>query len=522
MSCPQNLTHPATVPVPVHSQLPMADALNLHDAASINHTTNRRETKEERKARVLAAREIRKAEQKEMKQLELAARKKKLLLDKQSEYEDRALTNEETINLAERGHTAITSGVMQNVDLWYAETQVRKGGFHDTQGKRQRTFDVLGYNQRNIVSEAAAQGHVPALRMMLQVGAATGKSDASGLTALQLALVHGHLDCACLLIMHDNWKEWKHNHQMKKNKKNKKNGLMVEGKEQVREKGPDDTDHTSYQRATDLKVTLPQCKAVLENLLRCPDDVVENGFCAKQSCKMQGFEMVKAKMNAAKLKGENFDAYKWNKNPHEPLIDNKCIAVARTEKMHHVVLVLDGLVRFSRRAFHGLLDVLQHFNSKSVKHVAKALGKVTTIIVKRKRVGVQPTKKGVRNPYHNDLLALHGLLASYLNTPQTPHIYGTVSMGAHVAQLMGSMLHQTKREHPTVWSLECEREYELLMTTVSDDTGCVNQDSFKQGSGLWTNEDERSNPWITDMKRIEREHIKPKIGKGWDANGYVG
>jgi hypothetical protein len=95
-------------------------------------------------------------------------------------------------------------------------------------------------------------------------------------------------------------------------------------------------------------------------------------------------------------------------------------------------------------------------------------------------------------------------------------------MGAHVAQLMGSMLHQTKREHPTVWSLECEREYELLMTTVSDDTGCVNQDSFKQGSGLWTNEDERSNPWITDMKRIEREHIKPKIGKGWDANGYVG
>ena len=235
---------------------------------------------------MLARKKARDAEKEEMKILEAAARKKQLLDQEKHEYEDRELTNSETVDLAKRGARAIQSGVMHCVDVWYAETQVRHGGFTDLHGKRQRTYDCLGYNQRNIVSEAAAAGHMQALRMMLEVGAATGISDGTGLTALHLAIVGQHLDCACLLVMHDLWKEWKHAQQIKRMKKNKKQGLMVEGKEQVREKGEGTVDNDSYQRALDMKVKTPQCKAVLDNELRCPSDVVENGFCQKQSCKM--------------------------------------------------------------------------------------------------------------------------------------------------------------------------------------------------------------------------------------------
>jgi len=493
----------------------MADALNLHNASSA--AISKKETKEERKARVLARKKLRDAEKAEMKALEEAARKKKLLEDKKHDYEDRELTAAETIDIAERGAKAIKSGAMFPIEVWFAETQVRHGGFHDSKGLRRRTFDCLGYNQRNIVSEAAAEGHTKALRMMLEAGAASQQHDGTGLTALHLALVNKHMDCAGLLVMHDTWKEWKYEKTKKKLKKQKKGGLMVEGKEQVREDAND-----SYKREFELKVKNPQCKAVLETtMLRCPDEVVENGFCAKQSCKMQGFEMVKKKMEEGREKGENFDAYLWNKNPHEKLVNSKSIAVARGMKMHHVVTIVEGLVRFSRRAFFGLLDVVDALNVDNVDGVAKSLKKVISVFKKRKQVGVQPTKKGVRNPLHDDLISLHGLLAAYVGSPQTPHIHGTTSVGAHVAQLIGLMVQQGRRNHPRCWSLQCERECEMLIMTATDDTGVGSNKDFKEGTGLWRDEDTESD-WIADVRRIEKEQVRPKMGCGWDAEGYLG
>jgi hypothetical protein len=500
----------------------MTDAIKLHETAATS-VDRHKETKEQRKARVLARKKAREAEKELMKQLEIAAKKKQLLEEKKHEYEDRELTNSEIVELAERGHRAIHSGIMHNVNLWYCETQVRHGGYTDASGKRRRTYDVLGYNQRNIVSEAAAKGHIESLRKMLQVNAATGLPDGTGRTALHLAITEGHLDCAVLLIMHDIWKEWKHNRQLKKNRKNKKNGLVVEGKSSFdgMEKGEVEKD-AAYERAIDIPVKEPQCKAVLENLLRCPDDVAENGFCTKQRCKMQGFNIVKEKMAAARARGENFDAYEWNKNPYENLINSKPIAVARAKKMHHVVTILDGLVRFSRKAFHGLLDVVECIKTNNSKAVAKSLLNVDQILIKRKRIGAQPTKKGVCNPLHDDLLSLHGLLAAYVNTPQTPTISGTVSVGSHVAQLIGTMINKARRDHPTCWSLQCERNYELLITTAADDVGCVNRELFKSEAGLWLDETERCNEWITDIKRLEKGQVKPKMAKGWDVNGYIG
>jgi hypothetical protein len=490
------------------------DSLSLHDASATD--SRKHETKVQRKARVMARKRARDAEKAEMKALEETARKKKLLENQKHEYEDRELTTKETLKIADRGAAAIKTGVMHRVDVWYAITQVRHGGYTDSQGKRHRTFDCLGYNQRNIVSEAAAAGHIQALRMMLEVGAATGIHDASGLTALHLSLANNHLDCACLLLMHDNWKEWKQDRTKKKLKQQKKRGLMVEGKEQVR-----DSEEDTYVRATDLKVKPPQCKAVLETFLRCPDAVVENGFCAKQSCKMQGFEMVKGKMDAARAKGEEFDAYQWNKNPFEKIIDNKPVAVARRVQMHHAVMIIEGLARFARRAFHGALDVVESFKTNKSNSVAKTMKKLQSIFGKRKQVGVQPTKKGVRNPYHDDLISLQGLLASYLGSPQTPETYGTVSVGSHVAQSLGLMIQRVRRDFPQCWSVSCEREYVLLMAAATDEVGFLNQTEFKESIGLWRNETTTSE-WIMDVKRISKEIIKPKIAIGWDVDGYVG
>ena len=107
------------------------------------------------------------------------------------------------------------------------------------------------------------------------------------------------------------------------------------------------------------------CKAVLDNGFRCKNDVVENGFCGNQSCKMKGFNIVKEKMDAARAKGETFDAYAWNKNPYEVLIDKKPVAVAHAVKLHHAALVIDGLGRFSRRAFHCVLGVVLAFQDNS-------------------------------------------------------------------------------------------------------------------------------------------------------------
>ena len=76
--------------------------------------------------------------------------------------------------------------------------------------------------------------------------------------------------------------------------------------------------------------------------------------------------------------------------------------------------------------------------------------------------------------------------------------------------------------HRTCWSIQCEREYHLLITTACDDMGCVNQESFKSGTGLWLDESERSNDWITDSTRIENEHVQVKMGTGWDVEGFVG
>ena len=491
----------------------MNDSLSLHTASTISRKT---ETKEQRKARVIARKKLRDAEKEQMKILEEAARKKKLLDDQKHEYEDRELTTKETLKIADLGTAAIKSGVMHSVNVWYAMTQVRHGGFIRN-NKRHRTYDCQNYKQRNIISEAAEAGHMPALRMMLEVGGATGQYDATGLTAIHLAMVNGHLDCACLLLMHDNWKEWKYERNKKKLKQQKKNGLLVEGKEQIRQNAEEE----SYSRATDMKVKSPQCKAILENLLRCPDDVAENGFCARQSCKMQGFEMVKSKMAASRLIGEEFDAYAWNKNPYEKMLENKSVAVARAMKLHHAVMIIEGLNRFSRRAFHGALDIVEGFTTENKKTVEKAMKKLQGVFSKRKQVGVQPTKKGVRNPYHDDLISLHGLLAAYLGSPQTPHMYGTVSVGAHVAQSLGLLIQKVRREFPKCWSVNCEREYELLISVATDEHGFNNQDEFKTSTGLWRHETTESD-WIMDSKRIEKESVKPKMGRGWDVEGFVG
>ena len=44
---------------------------------------------------------------------------------------------------------------------------------------------------------------------------------------------------------------------------------------------------------------------------------------------------------------------------------------------------------------------------------------------------------------------------------------------------------------------------------------------FKEGAGLWRDEDTESD-WIADVRRIEKEQVRPKMGCGWDAEGYLG
>ena len=62
----------------------MTDAIKLHETAATS-VDRHKETKEQRKARVLARKKAREAEKELMKQLEIAAKKKQLLEEKKHE-----------------------------------------------------------------------------------------------------------------------------------------------------------------------------------------------------------------------------------------------------------------------------------------------------------------------------------------------------------------------------------------------------------------------------------------------------
>ena len=131
--------------------------------------------------------------------------------------------------LADRGARAVKAFDQHGVELWYAETQVRYGGWDDDQGRRMRTSDCKGYDQRNMLAQAAAVGNMTALRMLLQSGLSHSQHDSYGLTALLAALVGKHLDAACMLIMHDCFREHEFEAAKKRLKLDKKKARAVEG-----------------------------------------------------------------------------------------------------------------------------------------------------------------------------------------------------------------------------------------------------------------------------------------------------
>ena len=68
------------------------------------------------------------------------------------------------------------------------------------------------------------------------------------------------------------------------------------------------------------------------------------------------------------------------------------------------------------------------------------------------------------------------IVQEFLSIPNiNPHMYGTVSVGAHVAQSLGLLIQKVRREFPKCWSVNCEREYELLISVATDEHGFNNQ-----------------------------------------------
>ena len=296
--------------------LATASALHLHDherAAGASNSAARSESRAERRARLAAAKRARAAEKAALAELEAAAAERYRLANRKHKYETALLDVFEAQALADRGARAVREFDQHGVEVWYAETQVRHGGFDDHQGRRQRTSDCRGYNQRNMVAEAAAAGNGEALRMLLGAGLSHSEHDALGLTALLAALVGRHLDEACVVVMHDCFREHEFDRAKQRLRADKKMAKVVEGRSALSGKaeregggGGGGGGSEAYARSVDAPLVAPMCKAVLEGGFRCREPVAENGFCSKQSCKMQGFTMVKAKMDAARLQGETY------------------------------------------------------------------------------------------------------------------------------------------------------------------------------------------------------------------------